>query len=125
EVRALELDPAFDARLGEVAPCCVERLRLRVAAVNGGRVLAAPRLLLDALPQPGVESRELFERKAPLRARRAAARHGGGFDKERAAAAHGIEQRLLGLPAGEHDDPRSQVLAQRGFRGAGAPAAFE
>ncbi|MDF3010675.1 MAG: hypothetical protein K0S03_1471, partial [Burkholderiales bacterium] len=124
-VAALQLDPAFHARLGEVAPRRGDRFRIVVAAIELELRRSRPDLLLHPLPQLGIENAQLLEAEAALRAGRAAARHRGRFHEQRPGPAHRVEERLAALPAAQHDDSGGEVLAQRRLAGLAAPAALE
>src|SRR5206468_10510239 len=60
-----------------------------------------------------IETREALETEAARMPGRDRERRHGGFDGDRAAAAHGIEERLAGLPSGELHDPGCEVFLQR------------
>src|SRR5581483_3869370 len=100
DVRALQRHPALDARFGQVAQRSVERLRIEIAPVEAQLRLRSLPLAL-AHPRPGlwIERAQLFKPERALRAGRAPAGYGGSLDQQRAAAAHGIDERHLGTPA--------------------------
>src|SRR6266571_414976 len=64
-------------------------------------------------PEPWIESRQALEAEAARVARGNGERHHRRLDRERAAAAHRVEQRLTAVPASEPHDARGEVLLER------------
>jgi hypothetical protein len=113
DVATLERHPPLDARLGQVTARSIQRLRVDVAAVEAqiGLFLLFLLLRLYGLPRARLEAAQLLEPKVALRAGSAPPRHGCCLYQKRAAAAHRVEQRRFGLPAGEHHDAGGEILA--------------
>jgi len=79
----------------------------------------------EALTDPQKRGWELFKGKATSQAGRNATGHHGRLHRQRRAAAHRVEQHVIGLPPGQLQNPRRQVLAQRRFTRPPAQASFE
>src|SRR5256712_1793130 len=89
------------------------------------RDLRRPAGLAKGSPPLRIEALQLLERKAAPQARRDVPRHEGGFHQDRAASAHGIEQRLLRRPPRQAQDARRQVLSERRLAARLAQATLE
>ncbi len=106
-----------------------QRLRVDVAAEQRRRrrrrTHAVAGALADPLPRRTVEPGELLETEGTPEARCTVRGAQRGLDDDRAAAAHGVEQRRARRPAGQREQAGGEVLAQRRRVGIAPVAALE
>src|SRR5207244_5709837 len=102
-----------EARRLEVEARFLELLAVAVAGEKGElawRLSAREGRFAHFFPAPRIESRQALEAEPARVPRRDRERHHGRLDRERAAAAHGIEERLAAVPTGQPHAAAAELL---------------
>ena len=108
--------------------CATARGSMSLAKIDGADGAGArpvARALADSLPRRTVVPRELLETEGALQSRRDVRGGERRFDRDRAGAAHRVEQRRARRPAGEREHAGGEILAQRRHVDVTPPAALE
>ena len=91
----------------------------------GRRAHAVACALADALPRRTVVPGQLLKAERALEPRREIGSPERRLDRDRARAAHRVEQRRAGSPSAKREHARGEILAQRRDVGVPSPAALE